>query len=139
MPNEKVDFHFQKSIWASSVLDKRDIPDSLVNHTAVWGIDDEGFFNYTLQQCDKSYTEGELFFNHMMTVSNHRPYTYPDGRIDIPSVAQSIAGGVKYIDYAINKFLKDAATRPWFNNTVFVIVANHCCKSAGKTDLTVNR
>jgi phosphoglycerol transferase MdoB-like AlkP superfamily enzyme len=75
----------------------------------------------------------------MMTVSNHRPYTYPDGRIDIPSASQSIAGGVKYTDYAINKFLKDAATKPWFNNTLFVIVADHCSKSAGKTDLPVNR
>lgn len=122
-----------------TVLDKRDIPDSFVNHTTAWGIDDEGVFNYTLQQCDKSFTAGKLFFNHMMTVSNHRPYTYPDGRIDIPSASQSIAGGVKYTDYAINKFLKDAATKPWFNNTLFVIVADHCSKSAGKTDLPVNR
>jgi len=121
------------------VLDKRDIPDSFINHTTAWGIDDEGVFNYTLQQCDKTYKEGKLFFNHMMTVSNHRPYTYPDGRIDIPSASQSIAGGVKYTDYAINKFLKDAAKKPWFNNTIFVIVADHCSKSAGKTDLPVNR
>lgn len=122
-----------------TVLDKRDIPDSLINHTTAWGIDDEGVFNYTLQQCDKSFTEGKLFFNHMMTVSNHRPYTYPDGRIDILSATQSIAGGVKYTDYAINKFLKDAAKKPWFNNTLFIIVADHCSKSAGKTDLPVNR
>ena len=122
-----------------TVLDKRDIPDSFINHTTAWGIDDEGVFNYTLQQCDKSFKDGTLFFNHMMTVSNHRPYTYPDGRIDIPSAAQSIAGGVKYTDYAINKFLKDAAKKPWFNNTIFVIVADHCSKSAGKTDLPVNR
>lgn len=122
-----------------NVLDKRDIPDSFINHTTAWGVDDEGVFNYTLRQCDKSFQQGKLFFNHMMTVSNHRPYTYPDGRIDIPSASQSIAGGVKYTDYAINKFLKDAAKKPWFNSTLFVIVADHCSKSAGKTDLPVNR
>ncbi len=122
-----------------TVLDKRDIPDSMVTHTTAWGIDDEGVFNYTLQQCDKSFKEGKLFFNHMMTVSNHRPYTYPDGRIDISSASQSVAGGVKYTDYAIHKFLTDAAAKPWFNNTLFVIVADHCSKSAGKTDLPVNR
>jgi phosphoglycerol transferase MdoB-like AlkP superfamily enzyme len=122
-----------------TVLDKRDIPDSLINHTTAWGADDEGVFNYTLQQCDKSFSQDKLFFNHMMTVSNHRPYTYPDGRIDIPAASQSIAGGVKYTDYAINKFLKDAAKKPWFNSTLFVIVADHCSKSAGKTDLPVNR
>ena len=122
-----------------TVLDKRDIPDSLINHVTAWGADDEGVFNFTLQQCDKSYKQGHLFFNHMMTVSNHRPYTYPDGRIDILSATQSVAGGVKYTDYAINKFLKDAQKKPWFANTVFVIVADHCSKSAGKTDLPVTR
>ena len=122
-----------------TVLDKRDIPDSLVHHTTAWGVDDEASFDYTLQQCDKSFAAGKLFFNHIMTVSNHRPYTYPTGRIDIPPTTQSIEGGVKYTDYAINKFLKDAAQKPWFNNTLFVIVADHCAKSAGKTDLPVNR
>ena len=121
------------------VLDKRDIPENLVNHTTAWGIDDEASFNFTLQQCDKSYNEGNLFFNHIMTVSNHRPYTYPDGRIDIPSSKQDFTGGVKYTDFAINDFIKKAQKKPWFNNTIFVIVSDHCSRSAGKTDLPVNR
>ena len=121
------------------VLDKRDIPKNLVNHTTAWGVDDEATFNFTLQQCDKSYNEGNLFFNHIMTVSNHRPYTYPDGRIDIPSSKQDFTGGVKYTDFAINDFIKKAQKKPWFNNTLFVIVSDHCSRSAGKTDLPVNR
>jgi phosphoglycerol transferase MdoB-like AlkP superfamily enzyme len=122
-----------------TVLDQRDIPDSLVHHTTAWGVDDEAAFDFTLQQCDRSFAGGKPFFNHIMTVSNHRPYTYPDGRIDIPPATQSIAGAVKYTDYAINRFIKEAQHKPWFNNTLFVIVADHCSKSAGKTDLPVNR
>ena len=122
-----------------TVLDKRDIPDSLVHLTTAWGIDDEAAFNYTLQQCNSSFKKGKLFFNHIMTISNHRPYVYPEGRIDIPPSTQSIQGAVKYTDYAINKFLTDAKKMPWFNTTVFVIVADHCAKSAGKTNLPVNR
>ena len=122
-----------------TVLDKRDIPSTLVNHTTAWGVDDEAAFNYMLQQCDQNFNKGKLFFNHLMTVSNHRPFTYPDGRIDIPSATQSMQGGVKYTDYAITKFIKDAKQKPWFNNTLFIIVADHCAKSAGKTDLPVNR
>ena len=121
------------------VLDKRDIPENLVNHTTAWGVDDEAAYNFCIQQCDKSYNNGRLFFNHLMTISNHRPYTYPDGRIDIPSASQTAQGGVKYTDYAIHKFLADAVKRPWFNNTIFVIVSDHCSRSAGKTDLPVNR
>lgn len=122
-----------------NVLDKRDIPDSLIHITTAWGADDEASFDYTLQQCDKSFYTGKLFFNHIMTVSNHRPYTYPEGRIDISPTYQSIQGAVKYTDYAINKFINDAQKKPWFKNTLFVIVADHCAKSAGKTDLPVNR
>jgi phosphoglycerol transferase MdoB-like AlkP superfamily enzyme len=121
------------------VLDKRDIPDSLIHLTTAWGADDEASFNFTIQQCDRSFNTGKPFFNHIMTVSNHRPYIYPDGRIDISPSYQSIQGAVKYTDYAINKFIKDAQQKPWFNNTLFVIVADHCAKSAGKTDLPVNR
>ena len=122
-----------------TVLDKRDVPDSMVHLTTAWGIDDEAAFDYTLQQCDESFKKGKLFFNHMMTVSNHRPYIFPEGRIDILPMYHTVAGAVKYTDYAINKFLKDAQKKPWFNNTIFVIVADHCAKSAGKTDLPVNR
>ncbi len=122
-----------------TVLDKRDIPDSLVHLTTAWGTDDEASFNFTIQQCDKSFSSGKPFFNHIMTVSNHRPYTYPEGRIDISPIHQSTQGAVKYTDYAINKFIKDSQKKPWFNNTLFVIVADHCSKSAGKTDLPINR
>lgn len=122
-----------------TVLDERDIPDSLVHLTTAWGADDEASFDYTLQQCDKSFNSNKLFFNHIMTVSNHRPYIYPEGRIDIHPKYQSIQGAVKYTDYAINKFIKDAQKKPWFSNTLFVIVSDHCSKSAGKTDLPVNR
>lgn len=121
------------------VLDKEDIPESMWHHTTAWGIDDEASFNYALEQCDKNFAANKLFFSHIMTVSNHRPYTYPDGRIDIPPSTQSIEGAVKYTDFAINKFLLDAGKKPWFNNTLFVIIADHCSKSAGKTDLPVNR
>lgn len=122
-----------------TVLDNRDIPDSLVHLTTAWGADDEASFDFTLQQCDKSFKAGKHFFNHMMTVSNHRPYIYPEGKIDISPVYQSPEGAIKYTDYAIDKFLKDAQRKPWFNNTLFIIVADHCAKSAGKADLPVNR
>ena len=121
------------------VLDERDIPDSLVHLTTAWGADDEASFDYTLQQCDKNFNSNKSLFNHIMTVSNHRPYSYPEGRIDISPKHQSIQGAVKYTDYAINKFIKDAQEKPWFSNTLFIIVSDHCSKSAGKTDLPVNR
>jgi phosphoglycerol transferase MdoB-like AlkP superfamily enzyme len=73
-----------------------------------------------------------------MTTSNHRPFTYPDGRIDIPSPGQR-QGGVKYADFAIGQFIEAAKTKPWFDNTIFLFVADHCASSAGKTKIPVYR
>jgi phosphoglycerol transferase MdoB-like AlkP superfamily enzyme len=55
---------------------------------------------------------GKPFFNHWMTVSNHRPFTYPEGKIDIPGNAKSREGGVKYTDYALKNFSK------WLKNRI---------------------
>jgi phosphoglycerol transferase MdoB-like AlkP superfamily enzyme len=74
-----------------------------------------------------------------MTVTNHRPFTYPDGRIDIPSSSHTREGAVKYTDNAIRKFITEASAKPWFANTIFVIVADHSSGSAGKTDLPIER
>ncbi len=44
---------------------------------------------------------------------------------------------MKYTDYAIGKFIREARKKPWFENTIFLIVADHCASVAGKTDLPV--
>jgi len=121
------------------VIDRSDIPQEKIHHETAWGVADEDAFDIALEESDKNYAAGRPFFSHIMTVSNHRPYTYPEGRIDIPPTVQSPQGAVKYTDFAINRFLLQAKQKPWFNNTMFVIVADHCSKSAGKTDLPPNR
>ncbi len=88
---------------------------------------------------NKDYKAGKPFFHHWMTVSNHRPFTYPEGKIDIPADSKSRKGGVKYTDYSIMKFFEMAQKQPWFKNTVFVIVADHCSSSAGKTELPMDK
>ena len=79
-----------------------------------------------------------MLFRLVMTTSNHRPYTYPEGRIDIPSKTGR-KGGVKYADYAIGRFMAEARHEPWFKDTIFVIVADHCASSAGKTGIPVKK
>ncbi len=116
------------------IVDRTNMTKDEITFSNAWGVCDEDLFNKALKESDKSYKKGKPFFNYLMTTSNHRPYTYPDGKIDIPSHTGR-AGGVKYTDYAIDKFLKNAASRPWFKNTIFVIVADHNGGSAGKTSL----
>jgi len=116
------------------IVDRTDMTREEITFSNVWGVCDEDLFNKALKESDKSYRKGKPFFNYIMTTSNHRPYTYPDGKIDIPSHTGR-AGGVKYTDYSIEQFLKKAEHKPWFKNTIFVIVADHNGGSAGKTSL----
>jgi phosphoglycerol transferase MdoB-like AlkP superfamily enzyme len=120
------------------VIDRNAIAKEDIHYENIWGVADEDLFNLSLKELDENYKTGKPFFSQIMTVSNHRPFTYPDGRIDIPSHTNQ-EGAVKYTDYAIGKFIKEASTKPWFKNTIFVIVADHCASSAGKTELPVNR
>jgi phosphoglycerol transferase MdoB-like AlkP superfamily enzyme len=115
---------------------RNNIADSEVTFENAWGICDEDIFNKMLSVADKQYTAGQPFFNFVMTTSNHRPYSYPEGKIDIPS-GKSRQGAVKYTDFALRQLFAKAKTKPWFKNTVFVIVADHCASSAGKDEIDV--
>lgn len=129
---DNMNYFFTKNNFQS--IDRNIIPESEVSFENIWGISDEDLYTQVLKQADLSYDKGQKFFSLVMTTSNHRPYTYPDGKIDIPSKSNR-QGGVKYTDYAIGQFLKNASSKPWFNNTIFVITADHCAGSAGKIAL----
>lgn len=120
------------------VVDRKKIAKKDIAYENIWGVADENLFTLATREIEKTIEAGKPVFAHIMTTSNHRPFTYPNGRIDIPSHTNR-EGAVKYTDYAIGKFIKEAKTKPWFKNTLFVIVADHCASSAGKTDLPVNK
>lgn len=115
---------------------RTNINDDEVTFENAWGVCDENIYNKVIKEADKDYKNNQPFFNFVMTTSNHRPYTYPENKIDVPSGAGR-HGAVKYTDFAINEFIKKAQTKPWFNNTVFVIMADHCASSAGRQELDV--
>lgn len=115
---------------------RNNIDDSEVTFENAWGICDEDIFNKMLKVADKQYQSKQPFFNFVMTTSNHRPYSYPAGKIDIPP-GTGRPGAVKYTDFAIRELFKKASTKPWFKNTVFVIIADHCASSAGKDEIDV--
>jgi phosphoglycerol transferase MdoB-like AlkP superfamily enzyme len=115
-------------------IDRNDLKSQEISFANVWGVADEDIFNKSLAYFDSVIDKP--FFSVVLTTSNHRPYDFPEGRIDLKS-GSNRAAAVKYSDYAIGKFIQEAKTKPWFSNTVFVIVADHCASSAGKTDLPV--
>ncbi len=121
-----------------TVIDRTSIPKEAIHMENIWGVADEDLFTLALGELDKRAAAGKRFFAHIMTTSNHRPFTYPEGRIDIPS-GTGREGAVKYTDWAIGDFIERARAKPWFRDTVFVIVADHTASGRGKTDLPVEQ
>lgn len=117
-----------------TVIDRTAIDAAHISHETIWGVADEDLFAQALREIDRRAAAGRPVFAHVMTTSNHRPFTYPDGRIDLPS-GSGRDGAVKYTDYAIGRFMAEAARRPWFADTLFVFVADHTSHGRGRTDL----
>ncbi|MBX3749238.1 MAG: sulfatase-like hydrolase/transferase [Opitutaceae bacterium] len=119
------------------VIDRASVAPEDITFANAWGACDEDLFRWTLREADQAAAAGKPFHFFVMTTSNHRPFTYPEGKIDLPSKVSGRDGAVKYTDFAIGQLIRDAATRPWFKDTIFVIVADHCAESAGRTELPV--
>jgi len=121
------------------IVDKSSFTPEEITFSNVWGVCDEDMYNKAIKVMNAEAKENKPFFNHIMTVSNHRPFTYPNNKIDIPGDIKSRDGGVKYTDYSLKKFFEMASKQSWFKNTVFVIVADHCASSSGKTELPLDK
>ncbi len=121
-----------------TAVDRNDIPTSAtIHHENVWGVADEDLYTLALGQMDKIHAAGKPFFVHIMTTSNHRPFTFPAGRVNFPQ--RSRQGAVAYTDWSIADFIKRTREKPYFTDTVFVITADHDASSAGKASIPVNR
>ncbi len=115
------------------IIDRTDLKDGEIQFENAWGVCDEDMFHAAVREADRISASGQPFFQMIMSTSNHRPYTYPQ-HIDIPS-GSGRDGAVKYSDYAIGELIKEAQTKPWFNSTLFIFVADHNASVAGRVEL----
>lgn len=120
-----------------NVHDLSDFDKSEITFSNAWGVCDEDLFRKARKTIQARTNQQQPFLMFLLTTSNHRPFTYPDGKIDIPS-GTSRAGAVKYTDYAIGNFLKNVKDDDWAKNTIFVIVADHSTEGRGQFDLEMS-
>ena len=121
------------------IIDKASYPKEDITFSNIWGTCDEDSYRVALKEFDRKAESGTPFHAIIFTISNHRPYTFPEGKITFDGEMKSRSAAVKYTDFAIGQFLAEASRKPWFGNTVFVIVADHCASSAGKTSIPVDK
>jgi phosphoglycerol transferase MdoB-like AlkP superfamily enzyme len=116
------------------VIDRGALGKNEITHETIWGVADEDMFRKVLSEMDTRHAAGRRVFAHIMTTSNHRPFTYPAGRVAIPS-GTSRDGAASYSDWAIGDFVRKASERPWFKDTLFVFIADHTSEGRGRNEL----
>lgn len=99
--------------------------------TTAWGVSDEAIFDRALAEFDALHEAGEPFFATVLTVSNHQPYTYPEGRIDLDPSARRRDHVVKYADFALGRFLDEAQSHAFYDKTIFVVLGDHGARVYG--------
>ncbi|MGC9070987.1 MAG: LTA synthase family protein [Elusimicrobiales bacterium] len=103
----------------------------------IWGVCDEDIYEKAFFEFSKMNERGERFFSVVLSVSNHKPYTYPAGTIKEDPLKKKRSHAVKYTDYALGKFFEKARKSPLYRNTLFVIIADHGARVYGSAEIPV--
>jgi phosphoglycerol transferase MdoB-like AlkP superfamily enzyme len=104
----------------------------------IWGVCDEELFNRTIKECRALHEQGKPFQATLLTVSNHKPYTYPKGRIPEDPDQRKEEHAVKYADYALGQFFQAAKKEPFYTNTIFVVIADHGARVYGSQNIPIH-
>ena len=98
-------------------------PGASLDYDGCWGIFDEPFLQYMVRQMS---TFRQPFFSTVFTISSHHPYTMPEQyKGHFPQGEHPLLSVVAYTDNALRKFFDAARKTDWYQNTLFVITADH--------------
>jgi phosphoglycerol transferase MdoB-like AlkP superfamily enzyme len=106
--------------------------------TTIWGVCDEDLFDRAIVECRALSQSGNPFFTTVLSVSNHKPYTYPKGRIAEDPDQRKRENAVKYSDYALGQFFRAARKESFWTNTIFMVVADHGARVYGQQSIPIH-
>ena len=107
-----------------NVVDRRDF--AAPKFVGGWGVSDEDLFDMAHGRISALHAAGRPFFTLVFSSSNHTPFEFPDGRIELHDARkQTVYNAVKYADHALGQFLERARTSDYWKDTLFLVVADH--------------
>lgn len=105
-----------------------------------WGASDEDLFDKSLERLQHLHAQGQPFFTLIFTSSNHEPFEFPDGKITLHEPdKQTVNNAVKYADFALGKFIREAKKQAYWKDTLFLIVADHDNRVYGDTLVPIKK
>ncbi len=91
-----------------------------------WGASDEDLFTKAHKKFQRLESNNQPFFSLVFTSSNHSPFEYPKGRIKpFDKEYHTRNNAVKYADWALGEFIKQAKSSNYWKDTIFLIIADH--------------
>ncbi len=100
-----------------------------------WGVFDEDFLQFFAKEIT---TFNQPFFTTLFTISSHAPFTIPEKyKGKFPKGTTEIHESIAYTDFALKKFFESAEKMPWYNNTIFIVTADHT-SSTGEQEACKN-
>ena len=133
-------FDNMASFFSGNGFDKIIDQDDYVNPVSYgsWGVPDEELFKKAEQELSQQHKNGP-FFSLLFTASNHSPYDFPDGRIDLFEEPKSTKNNAaKYTDFTVGEFIKSAKKSAYWEDTVFLIIADHNSRVYGSSLVPIN-
>jgi phosphoglycerol transferase MdoB-like AlkP superfamily enzyme len=115
------------------VIEQRDFPAN--SFKTAWGVADEAIFDRALAEMDTLHATGKPFYTLILSVSNHRPYLYPEGRIAADPKQKRRGNVVQYADWALGRFLRQARGHAFFDSTLFVLMGDHGARVYGAEEI----
>lgn len=120
---------YMRANGVERVVEQSDFPKDTFR--TAWGVCDEAIFDRALAEMDALHQSGQPFYTVILTVSNHRPFLYPTGRISADPARRKRANAVQYADYALGRFVREARRRAFFDDTLFVFMGDHGARVYG--------
>lgn len=102
-----------------------------------WGASDEDMFAELHRRLERP--SDRPTFTLAFTVSNHSPWEYPPNRISQDGAPATPANAIRYADWALGRFFEMAQDSDYWENTVFLVVADHDAKASGAALVPVER
>jgi len=106
----------------------RDQIDNPKHVDSVWGVSDEDVFNQAAAELDSLAARG-AFHAIIQTLSNHTPFSLPDplpvDRVTDAGDASDHLTAMRYSDWALGEFFSHIRDKPWYRDTLFVVVGDH--------------
>lgn len=105
-----------------------------------WGASDEDLFNSAHARFEALNAQARPFFSLVFTSSNHEPFEFPDGRIELyAEPKQRVENAVKYADFALGEFFRKAQQSSYWEDTIFLVVADHDTRVYGDELVPVSK